>query len=258
MQDTQRHTIRLEELEGGIVKLVFGNPPTNAMSIVLLEELAMTIEKLGEQEEVQIIILQSEGDRTFCSGADFTELMAIEDTMSGRIFFSGFAKVINSCRKSSKIILGRVQGKAIGGGVGLAAATDYCFATQFAAIKLSELSIGIIPAVIEPAVERKIGLSSFSILALKATEFFAADWAKEKGLYMEVFETATEMDEAVLGLAISLSKYNPEALKELKRILWKNTDHWDALLLERAEISGKLVLSNFTKETLQAFKAKNG
>lgn len=258
MKNKKQHSIQTILNNEGVVRLIFGNPPTNSMSIVLLEELAMTIEKLGEQEEVRIIILQSEGDRTFCSGADFPELMAIDDKESGRIFFSGFAKVINACRKSPKIILGRIQGKAVGGGVGLAAATDYCFATQFAAIKLSELSIGIIPAVIEPAVERKVGLSSFSILALKATEFFSADWAKEKGLYMEVFETVTEMDEAILSLASSLSKYNPEGLKELKRILWKNTDHWEELLIERAEISGKLVLSNFTKETLQAFKAKNG
>ncbi|MBB6004712.1 enoyl-CoA hydratase/isomerase family protein [Arcicella rosea] len=258
MENKKEHSIQTILNNEGVARLIFGNPPTNSMSIVLLEELALTIQKLGEQEEVRIIILQSEGDRTFCSGADFTELMAIDDEESGRIFFSGFAKVINACRKSPKIILGRIQGKAVGGGVGLAAATDYCFATQFAAIKLSELSIGIIPAVIEPAVERKVGLSSFSILALKATEFFSADWAKEKGLYMDVFETATEMDEAILSLARRLSKYNPEGLKELKRILWKNTDHWEELLLERAEISGKLVLSNFTKETLQAFKAKNG
>lgn len=256
MENKKEHTIQTILNNEGVVRLIFGNPPTNSMSIVLLKELAMTIEKLGEQDEVRIIILQSEGDRTFCSGADFTELMAIDDKESGRIFFSGFAKVINACRKSPKIILGRIQGKSVGGGVGLAAATDYCFATQFAAIKLSELSIGIIPAVIEPAVERKVGLSSFSSLALKATEFFSADWAKDKGLYMEVFENTEEMDEKLSKFANDLSKYNPEALKALKKILWKNTDHWDTLLKVRAEISGELVLSSFTKEKLRSLKAK--
>ncbi|MDR6563689.1 MULTISPECIES: enoyl-CoA hydratase/isomerase family protein [unclassified Arcicella] len=253
MQQPKMHTIRIESVALGVVRLVFGNPPTNSMSIVLLEELAIAIENLGEQEEVQIIILQSEGERTFCSGADFNELMAINDRYAGKIFFTGFAKVINACRKSPKIILGCIQGKAIGGGVGLAATVDYCLATKFAAIKLSELTIGIIPAVIEPAVERKIGLSSFATLALNATDFFSANWAKEKGLFMEVFETVDEMDKAIIELATRLASYNPAALTALKKIFWKNTDHWDTLLEERAEISGKLVLSSFTKETLQTF-----
>jgi len=200
---------------------------------------------------VQIIILQSGGERTFCSGADFNQLLAIDNLEDGKIFFSGFAKVINACRKSSKIIIGRVQGKAVGGGVGLAAATDYCFATQAASVKLSELHIGIIPAVIEPAVSRKIGLSSFSKMSLKPTEFYSAQWALEQGLFYEVFETIAEMDEAIGRMAEQLATYNPEGLQELKKILWQNTNHWDTLLYERAEISGKLVLSEFTKQALR-------
>lgn len=254
MQDIQHPSVVIESIHQGVVKVIFGNPPTNAMPIVLLEELAMTIEKLGEDDNLQVIILQSSGERTFCSGADFGELLQINDADSGKKFFSGFAKVINSCRKSSKIILGRVQGKAVGGGVGLAAATDYCVATKFAAIKLSELTIGIIPAVIEPAVERKIGLSSFSVLALNATEFYTADWAKQQGLFVEVFDSIEIMDEYIYQLASKLAKYNPRALKELKKILWKNTDHWDELLAQRAAISGELVLSEFTKSALESFK----
>jgi methylglutaconyl-CoA hydratase len=242
MQDILSSSVVVKTGQEGVSRVIFSNPPTNSMPIVLLEELAMTITKLGEQKEVRIIILQSGGERTFCSGADFEELKRIKDAEAGKIFFNGFAKVINSMRKCPKIIIGRVQGKAVGGGVGLAAATDYCLATKFASIKLSELNIGIIPAVIEPAVERKIGLSSFSRLSLNPTEFFLPEWAKEQGLFMEVYENIETMDEAVESLANRLANHSQEALMELKKILWKNTDHWDSLLSERAKVSGRLVL----------------
>jgi methylglutaconyl-CoA hydratase len=254
MQAISSGSIVVEEGQEGVAKVIFSNPPTNSMPIKLLEELATTIETLGERSDLQVIILQSGGERTFCSGADFEQLLQIKDEKSGKIFFNGFAKIINSIRKSPKIIIGRVQGKAVGGGVGLAATTDYCMATKFSSIKLSELTIGIIPAVIEPAVERKIGLSSFSQMSLNPNDFFSAEWAKEKGLFMEVFESIEAMDEAVENLANRLTTYNPEALSELKKILWKNTDHWDELLTERAEVSGRLVLSEFTKKTLNNIK----
>ena len=250
MQAIQLESVVVEMGQKGVAKVVFSNPPTNSMPIKLLKEVASTIETLGERSDVQIIILQSGGERTFCSGANFDQLLQIEDENSGKIFFNGFANIINSIRKCPKIVIGRIQGKAVGGGVGLAATTDYCLATKFASIKLSELNIGIVPAVIEPAVERKIGLSAFSQMSLNPNDFFSADWAKEKGLFMEVFDSIEEMDEAVENLANRLKNYNPEALSELKKILWKNTDHWDELLTERAEISGRLVLSEFTKRTL--------
>ena len=242
MQDILSSSVMVKMGLKGVAKVIFSNPPTNSMPIALLEELAMTLTKLGEQNDVRIIILQSGGERTFCSGADFEELKQIKDAKAGKIFFNGFAKVINSMRKCPKIIIGRVQGKAVGGGVGLAAATDYCLATQFSAIKLSELNIGIIPAVIEPAVERKIGLSSFSRLALNPTEFFSPEWAKEQGLFIEIYENIETMDEAVENLAHKLANYSPEALTELKKVLWKNTEHWEVLLSDRAEVSGRLVL----------------
>jgi methylglutaconyl-CoA hydratase len=251
MQAILSGSVVVEKGQEGVAKVIFSNPPTNSMPIKLLEELAKTIETLGKYSDLQVIILQSGGERTFCSGADFDQLLHIDDEKSGKIFFNGFANIINAIRKCPKIIIGRLQGKAVGGGVGLAAATYYCVATKFASIKLSELNIGIIPAVIEPAVERKIGLSAFSQMALNPDDFFSADWAKQKGLFMEVFEDIEAMDEAVENLASRLKTYNPEALSELKKILWKNTGHWDELLTERAEISGRLVLSKFTKEKLK-------
>jgi methylglutaconyl-CoA hydratase len=251
MQAISSGSVAVEEGQEGVAMVIFSNPPTNSMPIKLLSALATTIETLGERSDLRVIILQSGGERTFCSGADFEQLLQIKDEKSGKIFFNGFAKIINSIRKCPKIIIGRVQGKAVGGGVGLAAATDYCMATKFASIKLAELNIGIIPAVIEPAVERKIGLAAFSQMAINPDDFFSADWAKEKGLFMEVFESIQELDEAVENLANRLKTYNPEALSELKKIFWKNTEHWDELLTERAEISGRLVLNEFTKEKLK-------
>ena len=157
-------------------------------------------------------------------------------------------------RKCPKFIIGRIQGKTVGGGVGLAAATDYCFATKFAAVKLSELNVGIGPFVVGPAVERKIGLSGFTNLAIDANSFYSAKWAKRKGLYSQVFDDIDALDVAVKNFAENLCGYNPDAMREMKSVFWKGTEDWDKLLLERAKISGKLVLSDFTKAALKRFK----
>lgn len=240
----------------GITTVTFSHPAHNSLPGALLRELAEAITRAGQEEQTKVIVLQSEGDRTFCAGASFDELISIEDKEQGLAFFSGFAHVINACRKAPKIIVGRVQGKAIGGGVGLAAATDYCFATKHAAVKLSELAVGIGPFVVGPVVERKIGLAAFSQLSLAATEFKSAEWAQEKGLYAEIFDTVEEMDAAVQAFAQKLATFNPEALKAMKEAWWQGTEGWDDLLLQRAGISGNLVLSDFTREAIRKFKAK--
>jgi methylglutaconyl-CoA hydratase len=240
----------------GIAKIEFFHPMSNSMPGHLLGELAQTIKDLSTNAAVKIIILSSAGDRTFCGGASFDELVSIEDFETGKQFFSGFANVINACRVSSKLIIGRVQGKAVGGGVGLASATDYCFATKYADVKLSELAVGIGPFVVGPAVARKIGNAAMSQLAINATEWQSAHWAKEKGLYADVYDSIEEMDEAIEKLANRLAKSNPEAMTMLKRIFWEGTENWDTLLIERAAMSGKLVLSDFTKNAIAAFKAK--
>jgi methylglutaconyl-CoA hydratase len=194
--------------------------------------------------------LKSGGDRTFCAGASFDELKSISNPTEGELFFSGFANVLNSIRTSKKLIIGRIQGKAVGGGVGIASAVDYCFATKYASIKLSELGIGIGPFVIGPAVERKIGLSNFAHLSLDFDKFFDAQWAKEKGLYQEVFESATEMDERVSEFCQKLAKTNPEARTAMKTTFWEGTHNWPTIMKSRAAISGTLVLSDFTKNAL--------
>lgn len=242
--------------EEGIATVEFGHPLSNSLPGKILNKLAESISELSEHDTVKVIILKSSGDRAFCAGASFDELLSIENFDQGRIFFSGFAKVINACRKCKKLIIGRVQGKAVGGGVGIAAAVDYCFATSKSEVKLSELAVGIGPFVVGPAVERKIGLSAMSQLTINATAFLPASWAKEKGLFMEIFNDVAEMDEHIHVLASTLSRSNPEAMQELKSIFWAGTEHWDKLLLERAEMSGKLVLSDFSKKAIEKFKKK--
>lgn len=246
----------MHTLNEGIATIEFYHPLSNSLPGKLLGELADTITELGRNEEVKVMILKSSGERAFCAGASFDELISIEDIETGKQFFSGFAKVINACRTCPKLIIGRVQGKAVGGGVGVASAVDYCVATKFASVKLSELAVGIGPFVVGPAVERKIGVSAMSQLAIDATEWQTAQWAKEKGLYTEVYETAEEMDQAIEVLANKLSKSNPEAMKLLKQIFWKGTENWDDLLKERAAMSGQLVLSEFTKNAINKFKNK--
>lgn len=239
----------------GVATISFFHPSHNSLPGALLTELAETITCVGQEAAAKVIILRSEGEKTFCAGASFDELIAIEDEAQGQIFFSGFAKVINACRTCPKIIIGRVQGKAIGGGVGVAAATDYCFATAQAAVKLSELVVGIGPFVVGPVVERKIGTAAYGQLALDAGEFRTAAWAQEKGLYATILDSIADLDAAVAAFATKLAAYNPEALTDLKQVLWTGTGHWDTLLSERAAISGRLVLSDFTRQAIRKFKA---
>ncbi|WP_396155262.1 enoyl-CoA hydratase/isomerase family protein [Flavobacterium sp.] len=243
-----------QEILNNIATIEFFHPEKNSLPSHILAQLVETINSVGNNDVVKVIILKSGGDKTFCAGASFQELISINDAATGKIFFSGFANVINAMRKCPKFIIGRIQGKTVGGGVGIAAATDYCMATQFAAIKLSELNVGIGPFVVSPAIERKMGVSAMSQIAIDANTFYEATWAREKGLYASVFESIEEMDEAVQKFAEHLCTYNPEAMLEMKKIFWRGTEDWDNLLAERAAISGRLVLSDFTKETLKKFK----
>lgn len=256
MNATEQGNVTFEINEKGIATIEFFHPMSNSLPGKVLNQLANTITELGNNDQVKVIILKSEGDRAFCAGASFDELISIDDIETGKVFFSGFANVINAARKCPKFIIGRVQGKAVGGGVGMASAVDYCYATKFAAVKLSELAVGIGPFVVGPAVERKIGTSAMSMLAINATEWYSAEWAKEKSLYAEIFDSIEEMDAAINVLAEKLAQSNPEAMIMLKKVFWEGTEHWDTLLSERAAMSGKLVLSDFTRNAINAFKKK--
>lgn len=238
----------------GIATISFFHPASNSLPGHLLAALATAIEEAGRAAGARVVVLRSDGDRAFCAGASFDELVAIQNAEEGFAFFSGFARVINAARTCPKFIIARVQGKAVGGGVGMASMADYCFATAHAAVKLSELAVGIGPFVVGPAVERKIGLSAMSQLAIQATQFFSAQWAADKGLYNELFDSAETMDEAIAALARRLAASNPEAMAMMKRAFWQGTEHWGELLFERARTSGTLVLSDFTRNAISQFK----
>ena len=240
----------------GIGTITFFHPQSNSLPGEILRTLASQIEAMGDNEEAKVIVLQSEGEKACCAGASFDELISIKDLETGKKFFSGFAGVINAMRKAPKFVIARVQGKAVGGGVGIASAADYTLALSNASVKLSELAVGIGPFVVGPAVERKVGSSAFCQLAINATEWQTATWAKEKGLYAEIFEEVHQLDESVHQLAHRLSTSNPEAMMLLKKAAWQGTEHWDTLLIERAEMSGKLVLSDFTVNAINKFKTK--
>ncbi len=237
-----------------IATIEFGHPASNSFPSVLLDRLTKELQRVSMVDGVNVIILKSEGEKAFCAGASFDELVAIDNFEDGKRFFSGFANVINAMRTCSKLIIGSVQGKAVGGGVGIIAACDYVLATEAASIKLSELTIGIGPFVIAPAVERKIGVAGLAELTLAATEWKNAYWAKEKGLFAKVFDTKNELTKETEILAEKLASYNPDAITKMKKVLWEGTENWNNLLLERAEITGKLVLSDFTKKALSKFK----
>src|SRR6476661_4300687 len=244
------------ETHKGITTIEFFHPQSNSLPHRILDELANEIYDAGREDQTKVIILRSGGERAFCAGASFDELTSIKDEKKGFQFFSGFANVINAMRKCPKFIIGRIHGRCVGGGVGLASAVDYAIAVEGAEIRLSELAIGIGPFVVGPAVQRKIGLSPFSQLAIDATMWRNADWARRKGLYAELHATVENMDESIHRLSNLLSHSSAEAMSEMKKVFWQGTQDWDVLLFQRAEISGRLVLSHFTKEAIAKFKSR--
>jgi methylglutaconyl-CoA hydratase len=242
------------EVADGICTVTFFHPASNSLPGDILSKLAKTIHSAGVDLDTRVIVLKSSGERAFCAGASFDELLALKNETEGLEFFIGFANVINAIRTCPKFVIGRVQGKAVGGGVGLAAAVDHCFATKHASVKLSELAIGIGPFVVGPAIERKVGTSGFSQLSIDATSWKTASWAAQYGLYADVFESTEEMDDAVSRLATQLASSSPEAMKELKKVLWNGTDDWGDKLKALAQISGRLILGDFSKEAIHSFK----
>ncbi|SHG01743.1 methylglutaconyl-CoA hydratase [Fodinibius roseus] len=251
MPETGEITTRIKN---NIATIAFYHPKGNALPGKMLRNLAEAIRQMEEKPGARVLVLKSRGEGAFCGGASFEELMAIGDYEEGKRFFMGFANLLNAMRTCPKLIIVRVQGKTVGGGVGIAAAGDYVVAHQSASVKLSELALGIGPFVVGPAVERKIGTSAFSTLSVDAASWNSAGWAETKGLFSRVCATYDQLDDKVETLAGQLSKYSPEAMKELKTMLWEGTDDWELLLEERAEISGRLVLSDFTREFIKQFK----
>ncbi|KAF0162214.1 MAG: enoyl-CoA hydratase [Stygiobacter sp. RIFOXYC12_FULL_38_8] len=240
---------------GGVASISFSHPQSNSLPSRLLKELTESLNKLAEDKNAHVIIIRSEGDKSFCAGASFDELLEIKDFKTGKEFFMGFARLLNAMRNCPKFIIARVHAKAVGGGVGIAAAADYTMACNEASVRLSELALGLGPFVVGPAVERKIGKTNFITMSIDA-EWHDAFWAKQAGLFTKVFANKHDLDEAISALAKKISSCSPEAISAMKKVFWSGTENWDELLEERAEISGRLVLSEFTKNYIKNFKGK--
>ena len=244
------------DIENGVATIEFYHPKSNSFPSFQLEKMIETIRELGETKEAKVIVLKSKGEKVFCAGASFDELLTIDDFETGSNFFMGFANLILAMRNCPKFIIGCIEGKVVGGGVGLVAACDYALAMDNAMIRLSELSIGIGPFVIEPAITRKIGINAFSQLTLNPKEWVKPEWCKAHGLYNEVFSSEQKLLDACKKFSEQLSQYSPDAMRHLKSIFWENAENWDKTMPQRAAMSGELVLSDFTKETLKKFKSK--
>ena len=242
------------EVERGVATIRFGHPKGNSLPATILRQLAETVRALGAAAEARVIVLRSDGGGPFCAGASFAELASIRDAAAGKEFFMGFARLILAMRDAPKFVVTRVHGRAVGGGVGVVAASDYALAHGSASVKLSELAVGIGPFVVGPAIEKKVGLGGLQALAVDATAWRDAAWAERRGLYSQLFDTTDDLDAALRRLTETLARSNPEAMARMKRVFWQGTEHWAQLLEERAEMSGTLVLSEFTRDAIAAFK----
>jgi methylglutaconyl-CoA hydratase len=238
-----------------IASVTFGGTKGNSLPGELLDELASTIESTAQRSDVRVIILRSDGDGPFCAGASFDELLSIADESTGKRFFLGFARVILAMTQAQKPIVVRVQGKAVGGGVGIVAAADYAIATRSASVRLSELAVGIGPFVVGPVIEHKIGRGAYGAMSLDA-DWRDADWAERHGLYAAVKGSIPELDSAVATCAANLGAANPDAVARIKRTVWAGTENWPSLLDERAAMSGALVLSEFARKSIRAFQTR--
>ena len=239
----------------GIGRIEFHHPKSNALPGHLLRELAATVTAVSETPGIRVLVLQSGGSGPFCAGASFDELTAISDTAQGQEFFSGFAGVILAMIRAPQFVISRVHGKAAGGAVGLIAASDFSMAVDKASAKLSELAVGIGPFVVGPVIEKKIGLAGFSQMAVDA-DWRDAAWCERHGLYARLYPDVPALDAGIDALATTLAASNPEAIAQLKRVFWAGTEQWDTLLAERAAMSGTLVLSDFTRQAIGAFKSR--
>jgi len=239
----------------GIGTVEFSHPKGNSLPAKLLNELAAAITTVGDDPAARVIVLRSAGSSTFCAGASFDEFTAVKDAEGGKEFFSGFSRVILAMIRAPKFVLVRVQGRAAGGAIGVIAASDYSCAVRGAQVKLSELQVGIGPFVVGVVIDRKLGPAALMNLAVHA-DWHDAEWCERHGLYSELCGDIAALDAAVDAHAKRLAASNPEAMREMKRIFWAGTEDWQARMGERAALSGRMVLSDFTRDALARFRAR--
>jgi len=233
----------------GVATITFSHPKSNSLPGRLLAELAGAVRAAGEDAEARVIVIRSEGDGPFCAGASFAELQGITDAEGGKRFFMGFVNLILAMIRAPKFVVTRVQGKAVGGGVGIVSASDYALAATGASLKLSELAVGLGPFIVGLPIEKKVGMGAFAAMSIDA-DWRDASWGLQHGLYAEVHPDIAALDAALEKRVAALVSSNPEAMAQLKRVFWEGTEGWEAQLEARAEMSGTLVLSEFTSRVV--------
>lgn len=243
------------DVAGGIATVTFAHPKGNSLPGALLREIAATIDQCGGRDDVRVLVLRSAGTGPFCAGASFDELRALRDERAGLDFFSGFAHVMLAMQRSPQFVITRVQGKAVGGGVGVVAASDYAIAASGASLRLSELAVGIGPFVVGPVIEHRIGNGHFTALSVDH-DWRDAAWGERVGLYAKVSDSVEALDRDVAALATRLAGTNPAAMREMKRAARAGTEHWHQLLYERAAISGALILTEAAQQSLAALSRR--
>lgn len=243
------------QIENSIAKIQFYNPASNACDPSMLAQMVHAFNTLSANSQVKVILLSSKGNKAFCAGASITHLSELKDMKAATDFFSGFGRLILSMKNCNKIIVTSVQGKAVGGGVGIIAASDYVIATENSGLRLSELMIGIGPLVIAPAVIRKVGVAHFSQLSLKPSTWKDAKWGAAHGLFNELVTDGDSLENVTVDYCNSLASYSAQALSALKSVLWQGTEHWEELLYENAAKTATLSLSEDAQESFKKFNS---
>jgi methylglutaconyl-CoA hydratase len=240
-------------IDNGLATLDFYHPKANSLPLSLLSDLKSTILDLYNHN-VKVLILKSANEKVFCSGASFDELLALKDLQQAISFFSAFAQLMNAMVSAPFIIITQLNGKAIGGGVGLVAASDYVIASNQASIKLSEFKVGIGPFAIAPYLRNKMGMANFSHVTFNPSLFFDVQSLEVRSLINHI--ASTDLDSQTIEKAKELLLYNFNALIEFKKLLWSNKEVLFTEALSNAKISANLVLEPIAQSFLNDFKSK--
>jgi len=218
MSDRQQY-IRLERDERGVVTLTLDRPERhNALCAPLVEALAASLERLASDEGVRAVVLTGEG-RSFCAGADIGEMRAAADATpeDNERDARRLASLLQRLDRFPRPTLARVQGNAFGGALGLIAACDIAVAADTAVFSLSEVRLGIAPAMISPYVLRAIGLRQARRLCLTGERFGAAAAARIGLLHEAV--AGEQLDATVDGIVSDLLHGAPGAQAAIKTLL---------------------------------------
>jgi methylglutaconyl-CoA hydratase len=205
---------------GGVLTVTLNRPDIrNAFNDVLIRELTEVFEGEALKPEIRVIVLRGEGP-IFCAGGDLNwmrrsiDLDYAENLKDTRKLTQMF-NLMNECPKP---MIGRIQGAAIGGGVGLVSVCDIVIATEATQFSLSEVRLGIVPACIGPFVVAKIGASQARSLFVSADRF-TGQKAKEIGLVHEVVKDEAALDVAIGRLLENMLQCGPSAMACAKRLV---------------------------------------